>query len=430
MKNKSFIIKGDIIYSDTPEKLLAVKDGYLICKDGISGGVYKSLEEIPEIYRDCDLIDYSGKLVIPGLTDLHIHAPQYAYRGIWTDMELIDWLNFHTFPEESKYKDEDYAKRAYEIFVNDIKKTSTTRFCAFSTIHVNATEILMDVVEESGLKAYIGKVNMDRNSPDTLRESTEESYRNTLLWLEDTEKKGYKNVLPILTPRFIPSCTDELMTRLGEIIKDTGIALQSHLSENKGEIEWVGELCPDARFYGDAYDRFNCFGGEGNKTVMAHCVWSSDEEIGLMKKNGVFVAHSPSSNSNIASGIAPVRKFMEAGLNLGLATDVAGGTTLSVMRIMTDAIQVSKLYWRLVDDTKKPLTFPEAFYLATEGGGAFFGKAGSFREGFELDAVVLSEDNIPTVLSDLSLCERLERYVYISGEMPVEHKFVAGEMLF
>ena len=155
MKNKSFIIKGDIIYSDTPEKLLAVKDGYLICKDGISGGVYESLEEIPEIYRDCDLIDYSGKLVIPGLTDLHIHAPQYAYRGIWTDMELIDWLNFHTFPEESKYKDEDYAKRAYEIFVNDIKKTSTARFCAFSTIHVEATEILMDMVEESVLRRAV-----------------------------------------------------------------------------------------------------------------------------------------------------------------------------------------------------------------------------------------------------------------------------------
>lgn len=430
MNKKSFIIKGDIIYSETPERLNTFKDGYLVCCDGISMGVYESFLQLPEMYKGYELIDYSGKLVIPGLTDLHIHAPQYAFRGIWTDMELIDWLNFHTFPEEAKYKDEAYAERAYEIFVNDIKRTATTRFCAFSSIHVRATEILMDMVEESGLKAYIGKVNMDRNSPDILRESTEESLRNTLLWLENTEKKGYRNVFPILTPRFIPSCTDELMLRLGAIIKDTGLPLQSHLSENKGEIEWVGELCPDARFYGDAYDSFHCFGDSGNKTVMAHCVWSSDDEIELMKKNGVFVAHSPSSNSNIASGIAPVRKFLDSGLKVGLATDVAGGTALSVMRIMTDAVQASKLYWRLIDDTKKPLTFPEVFYLATEGGGAFFGKTGSFKKGFELDAVVLSEDNIPTVLSGLGMEERLERYVYISGEMPVEHKFVAGEMLF
>ncbi len=430
MKDNSFIIKGDIIYSKDRDKLASFKDAYIVCDNGISGGVYERSEDIPEKYRDLRIVDHSGKLVIPGMTDLHLHAPQYGFRGLWGDMELLDWLNIHTFPEESKYADPEYAMEAYKIFINDMKSGATARFCAFSSIHVPATELLMDLTEESGLKAYIGKVNMDRNSPESLCESTEGSYEDTLRWLRDTREKQYENVKPILTPRFIPSCTDELMVKLGELIKETGLPLQSHLSENKSEISWVKELCPESHFYGDAYDRFHCFGDLGNRTIMAHCVWSSDEEIRLMKKNGVFIAHSPSSNTNIASGIAPVRKYLEEGLNVGLATDMSGGTTASILRIITDAIQVSKLYWRLVDDRRKPLTFPEAFYLGTMGGGAFFGKVGSFDAGYEFDALVLSDEDLPTPVKGLSPEERLERYCYIAGERPVLHKFVNGKQLF
>ena len=430
MKDNSFIIKGDIIYSKDRDKLVSFKDAYIVCDNGISGGVYERPEDIPEKYRGLGLIDHSGKLVIPGMTDLHLHAPQYGFRGLWGDMELLDWLNIHTFPEESKYADPEYAMEAYKIFINDMKSGATARFCAFSSIHVPAAELLMDLTEESGLKAYIGKVNMDRNSPESLCESTEGSYEDTLRWLRDTREKQYENVKPILTPRFIPSCTDELMVKLGELIKETGLPLQSHLSENKSEISWVKELCPESHFYGDAYDRFHCFGHLGNRTIMAHCVWSSDEEIRLMKKNGVFIAHSPSSNTNIASGIAPVRKYLEEGLNVGLATDMSGGTTASILRIITDAIQVSKLYWRLVDDSRKPLTFPEAFYLGTMGGGAFFGKVGSFDAGYEFDALVLSDEDLPTPVKGLSPEERLERYCYIAGERPVLHKFVNGKQLF
>ncbi len=427
----SFILKGDIIYSKNREELSAFPDSYLVCRDGISEGVYKELSDIPETYKSLKLIDFSGKLIIPGMSDLHLHAPQYGFRGLWGDMELLDWLNIHTFPEEARYAEVPYAKRAYEIFIKDMLTTSTTRFCAFSSIHREATELLMDLTEESGLKAYIGKVNMDRNSPDYLCETTEESFEETLRWLSDTRERHYKNVLPILTPRFIPSCTDELMKKLGGLIEETGLPLQSHLSENKSEIDWVKELCPESSCYGDAYEGFGCFGSHGNKTIMAHCVWSGDEEIELMKKNGVYIAHSPSSNTNIASGIAPIRKYLELGLNLGLATDMSGGTTNSIIRIMTDAISVSKLYWRLCDESKKPLTFPEAFYLATLGGGSFFGKVGSLEKGYEFDAVVLDDSELETPMEGrLSLTERLERYCYIAGERPVEHKFVAGQMLF
>lgn len=141
----------------------------------------------------------------------------------------------------------------------------------------------MDLMEETGLKTMIGKVNMDRNSPDYLREQgAEESEQETLLWLKETGSK-YENVKPILTPRFIPSCTDDLMERLGRLQKEQGLPVQSHLSENQGEVKWVKELCPASEFYGDAYDQFGLF-GENGKTVMAHCVSSSEEEIELIKK--------------------------------------------------------------------------------------------------------------------------------------------------
>lgn len=430
MKNNSFIIKGDIIYSKSKKELSWYKDGYLVCEDGVSRGVYGDLSDIPESCRTLPIEDHTGKLVIPGMTDLHLHAPQYGFRGLWGDMELLDWLNIHTFPEEARYADSAYAKEAYAIFVDDMLHTATTSFAAFSSIHVPATELLMDLTEESGLRAYIGKVNMDRNSPDELREITEGSFSETLRWLSDVKERNYQNVRPILTPRFIPSCTDELMEKLGELIRETGLPLQSHLSENRSEISWVKELCPWSQSYGDAYEHFHCLGDLGNRTIMAHCVWSGDQEVELMKKNGVFIAHSPSSNNNIASGIAPVRKYLEKGLNVGLATDMSGGTTASILRIMTDALTASKLYWRLVDETAKPLTFPEVFYLGTVGGGAFFGKTGSFEEGYAFDAVVLSDEDLRTPLKDrLDPAERLERYCYVAGERPVDHKYVSGRKL-
>ena len=330
-----------------------------------------------------DFIDADNDLVVPGLVDLHIHAPQFAFRGTNMDLELMDWLNTYTFPEESKFSDLSYADKVYSYFTNAIKKSATTRLVAFSSLHVEGTLLLMDKLERIGIRGYVGKVNMDRNSPDTLREeSAEKAAENTEKWLEECEKRNYKYIKPILTPRFVPSCTDELMEKLSLIRKKWRLPVQSHLSENMGEVEFVKELAPWSKFYGDAYDRFGLFGGEDG-CIMAHCVLSGEEEIELMKKNGVFVAHCPESNENIKSGIAPIRKYIEKGINVGMGSDIAGGTTESIFDAIVDAVKVSKLYWRLVDDSVEPLSFSDAFYLATKGGGAFFGKVGSFEKGYD-----------------------------------------------
>ena len=422
---KNYILKGHICYSESSDKIRICPQSYLVCVDGRSAGVYS---EIPEQYQGLPVEDFGDKLIIPGMVDLHLHAPQFSFRGIGMDMELLDWLNTYTFPEESKYAELEYADRAYSQFAAHMRRSATTRACAFATLHVPATELLMEKMDETGLVTYVGKVNMNRNCPDFLREKDAPSaIEDTERWICETQSR-FAYTRPIITPRFIPTCTDELMRGLRPLVEKYNLPVQSHLSENYGEIAWVRELCPTAKFYGDAYDSFGLFGGD-HPCIMAHCVHSGEAEIELMRKNGVFIAHSPMSNSNLASGISPVGLYLSEGLNVGLASDVAGGETENMFRVMDDALRVSKLRWRLVDQSVKPLTVDQAFYLATLGGGRFFGKVGSFAEGYELDAIVLDDEKIEHP-QELNVRSRLDRSLYLADERYIVAKFVAGRRLF
>ena len=426
-----FVLKGNICYSESKNELITRENAYVVCVGGKSKGVFS---ELPQQYAVLPLKDYGDCLIVPGMIDLHIHAPQYAFRGMCMDLELMDWLNRYTFPEEAKYMELEYAERAYAIFVNALKASATTRAVVFATRHRPATELLMKLMEESGLASYVGKVNMDREAAEVLvEESAAASASETVQWIEAVKEK-YTNTKPILTPRFIPCCSDTLMEHLRQIQMAYGLPVQSHLSESPGEIDFVHFLRPDNAFYGEAYNDYDLFGKNKDnqtdvKTVMAHCVWSTDEEIDLMRKNGVFVAHCPASNMNLSSGIAPIRKYLDLGMNIGLGTDVAGGHSDSIFRAITDAIQVSKMYWRYVDQTMKPITFPEAFYMATLGGGAFFGAVGSFAEGYAFDAVVL-DDTALVHPQELSVSERLERAVYLGLDTHgIRAKYVNGEKI-
>lgn len=420
------VLKGNIVYSKNLSEWEICEHGYLVYNEGIVQGVY---EELPEQYANEEIEDYGDKLIIPGLVDLHVHAPQYAFRGLGMDMELLDWLETNTFPEEAKMADVLYARESYKIFVDSLKKSATTRACIFATVHRRATLLLMSMLEASGLATMVGKVNMDRNCPDYLKEEDSEwSAWETVEWIKDVKHSKFKNTLPILTPRFIPSCTDELMEKLKMVQVRYELPVQSHLSENPGEIAWVKELCPWSEFYGDAYDVFGLFGVD-SKTVMAHCVYSSEAEIERIKENGVYIAHCPESNINLSSGIAPIRRYLDEGIHVGLGSDVAAGSTENMFTAMAYAIQASKLYWRLKDDTKKPLTAQEAFYLATKGGGEFFGKVGSFEEGYEMDAVVLDDSRLEHP-QELGIKERLERMIYFAGDREVCAKYVKGKKIY
>ena len=426
--NNSFVIKGNICQTINPKELDLHKDAFVVCENGVSKGVFNNL---PDKYANLPVYDYGNALIFPGMVDLHVHAPQYAFRGMCMDLELMDWLNSYTFPEEEKYENLEYAKKAYSMFVNALKSGATTRSCIFATRHRYATELLMELMEESGIVSYVGKVNMDREASEALTEkSADVSAFDTFGWINAVKDK-YENTKPILTPRFIPCCTYKLMEELREIQMAYGLPVQSHLSESKSEIDFVKFLRPQNPFYGDSYNEYDLFGKNDDintdvKTVMAHCVWSTDDEVELMKKNGVFVAHCPASNMNLTSGIAPIRKYFDLGLNIGLGSDVAGGHTDSIFRAITDAIQQSKMYFRMVNESYKPLVFSEAFYLATKGGGKFFGKVGSFEEGYEFDAVVM-DDSVLVHPQPINLAERMERAVYLGlDEKNITAKYVRG----
>ena len=425
--NSSFVIKGHICHTPEANRMEIRENACVVCEAGVCRGVF---DAVPERYGALDVIDCRGMLVMPGMVDLHTHAPQYAFCGTGMDYELLTWLIRVTFPEELKYADAEYAAAAYDRFAQMMAHSATTRAVIFGTRHAEATLMLMDRMEKSGLVSYVGKVNMDRCEPMELAEpSAAEAAADTRRFIEGSLRRGYRRTRPIVTPRFVPSCSDALLAALGELRRTYGLPVQSHLSENPDEVELVRELAPWSAFYGDVYDHYGLFGGDCN-TVMAHCVHSVPQEVQRLRDNGVWVAHCPSSNMNLGSGIAPIRRYMEQGLRVGLATDVAAGTSPSMFRATTDAIQLSKLYRRCVDGNAGTLTFPEGFYLATKGGGSFFGKVGSFEEGYAFDALVL-DDSAGAPGGAMSVRDRLERAFYLELDRNcIVMKFADGERIF
>lgn len=420
----SFVLKGHICHTPEAGRLVIRENAFLVCEAGVCRGVFDAL---PERWRGLERIDCPDRLILPGLVDLHAHAPQYAFCGTGMDEELLPWLLNVAFPEESRYADAAYAEKAYGIFAEKLRKSATTRAVLFGTLHTPATLILMELMEKTGLVSLVGKVNMDRRGPYTLQEAdARTAAEDTRRFIEASLRRSWRRTRPIITPRFVPSCTDELMAALGALRREYDLPVQSHLSENPDEVATVQALAPWSAFYGDVYDRFGLFGGEG-RTVMAHCIYSPPQEVQRILDRGVWVAHCPSSNMNIRSGIAPVRRYLEKGIRVGLGSDVAGGSSISLFRAVTDAVQVSKLYWRYIDSRARPLTFAEGFYLASKGGGSFFGRVGSFEEGYAFDALVLN-DGVEPCARPLPVRERLERAFY--GELDragLEMKFVNGE---
>jgi len=415
----SVALKGNIIFCGEDRQLICRNNAYLVAREGKVAGVYPLL---PPEYARAPLRDYGGALIIPGLTDLHLHAPQYAFAGLGMDLELLPWLERCAFPEESRYADLDYAAAAYGRLVAALRKGFTTRLMIFATRHTPASLLLAELLHWSGLAAYVGRVSMDSRAPAVLKEgcaAAEEERR----FIEALLERGFPRVRPAVTPRFIPSCSPELLWELGRLAQEYRLPVQSHLGENRGEIRLVGSLYPEAPHYASVYDSYGLLGQ--TPTVMAHCVHCLPEELRLLAQRGVFIAHCPQSNLNLMSGAAPIRAYLDQGQRVGLGTDVAGGAHLSLFRAIQDAVAVSKLRKALLKPEEQPLALAEAFYLATRGGGAFFGSTGAFEAGYDLDALVI--DDGPVNTDDFTLEERLARAIYLLDENSLLAKYVEGE---
>uniref|UniRef100_A0A672N3D6 Amidohydrolase-related domain-containing protein n=1 Tax=Sinocyclocheilus grahami TaxID=75366 RepID=A0A672N3D6_SINGR len=300
------------------------------------------------------------EFLMPGMVDTHIHASQYSYAGTALDLPLLEWLNTYTFPVEAKYKDLDFANDVYTKVVRRTLKNGTTTACYFATIHTDASLLLGELADRFGQRALVGKVCMDYNS--------------------------YPNVKPVVTPRFAPSCSSSLLSELGEIANNNKLHVQSHISENKEEVELVKTLFPGCKSYTDVYLKHNLL---TDRTVMAHGCHLTDEELEIFRETGSAVSHCPNSNISICSGMLNVRNVLNHNVKLGLGTDVAGGYSPSMLDAMRRTLDTSKAL-TIQDPQHKTLSFEEVFRLATLGGSEALSlddQIGNFVVGKDFDAL-------------------------------------------
>ena len=413
------ILKGNIIFTQTPEKFQVYKDSYIVSIQGKVEGIYKVL---PKKYENCLIKDYGNRLIIPGFIDLHLHSSQFLQCGMSMDKKLLNWLKHYTFELEKDFENIQFAKDAYTSFADTLIKSGTLRACIFTTSSTKGTEILFEILKNKKIGAFVGKVEMDRNAPDSIIKTKDELIEGTEYLIK--KYMNEKLVKPIITPRFAPTCSEELLKKLGILAQKYNLPVQSHLDENVDEIKWVNNLFLKIKNYAEVYDTYGLFGQ--TPTVMAHCIYLDNDEIDLVKKNNVMLVHCPDSNINLRSGIMPVRKYLDMGIPIGLGSDIAGGHKIALNEVMVRAIQLSKIV-NISNPESKPLTIEEVFYLGTKGGGKFFGETGSFEEGFSMDALIIEDDIL--VSSRYSIEDRLEKFIYTGDDRNIYARYVEGKSL-
>ena len=414
------ILHGTIVHTPTKDVFDCHPDSYLISEDGKVTGIF---QELPEKYKNVPVLDYGNSLILPGLCDMHVHAPQFVYRGLGIDLQLMEWLDRYAFPTEARFADLSYARIYYEAFADALAKNGTTRAVIFGTLHAPATALLMEILEKKKIGAYVGKINMDTLSPDYLCETPEQSLADTRKWIEDT-KDQFRFVKPAVTPRFIPTCSTSVLEGLGKLAQEFDLPVHSHISEDLGEMSIVRDRYPQYDNDGDVYDHFGLL---TSHTVMAHFIYPTRHEMELIKERGVTIAHCPQSNGNVAAGIPPIRQMLDLGVKVGLGSDIAGGYSVSIFRAMSEAVYLSKLQWLRSEKKDSFLSVPESFYLGTKGGGQFFGKVGSFESGYEMDAIVIDDRSLCVPADRLSTEERVERVIHLSDDRNIIARFVSGE---
>ena len=241
------IYKGTLINPESPEDLIVKEHCLVAVEDGIIKGIYSEKDTLPEQYMNAEMVDFGDKLIIPAFSDLHIHAPQYAQRGTGMDCLLFDWLNRYTFPQESRFQNTDYARIIYAQVIRDFLTHGTMHVNLFSTIHYDACDLFFRMLEESGMYAFTGKINMDQNSPDFYVEDTDRSLEDTERFICEHSGSGFSGrVKNILIPRFAPTCSERLLKGLGKLAEKYDLGLHTHLVESRAEAEWSKELYPAA----------------------------------------------------------------------------------------------------------------------------------------------------------------------------------------
>ncbi len=398
------------------------EDGLLLVRDGRVAECGPATQILPKLPADVTHHDHSGRLIVPGFVDTHSHYVQ-------TDIiasdgnSLLDWLTHHTYPAERAFSDARHAAEVAAFYCDELLRNGTTTVLAFASAQPVSVDALFASARERRMRLITGKVMMDRNCPDYLRDDATSSYTDSLALIERWH--GVDRLAYAVTPRFAPTSTPAQMELAGRLFADhPGVYLQSHLAETRAETAWASELYPGARSYLDIYDRH---GQLGARAVFAHCLWLDDADRSRMAATGAAMSFCPSSNLFLGSGLFDLERARAFGVRVGLGTDIGAGTSPSLLRTLADAYKVLRL-------NGQALTAHDGFYLGTLGGARSLyldARIGNFEPGKEADFVVLDPQATPLLARRLaaatSLEERLFALMTLGDDRAVAETYLLGE---
>ena len=397
-------------------------DGGLVVDD--SEGVVLALGPFDSVKQSgAKIVDYSGTLLMPGLIDTHIHYSQLQVIGSYGE-QLLDWLNNYTFPAERAFHDEAHAAKMSEFFLDELLRCGTTTALVFGSVHKQSVEQFFEASHKRNTRMICGKVMMDRNAPDFLTDTPKSSYSESKTLIKTWHKKGRQ--LYAITPRFAITSTPEQLAAAGKLMKEfPDCYMQTHISENKDEVEFVQKLFPDALDYLDVYDKHNLL---GPRSVFAHGIHLLPREHARLRETQASVSFCPTSNLFLGSGLLNVAKLEEEKVIYSVATDVGGGTSMSMLQTLHEAYKVCQLNGHRLSPLK-------SLYLATLGNSKSLlleDKIGSFRVGNEADFIVLDFNSTPLMslkqASCNTLAEKLFAMIILGDDRAVKATYIAGTL--
>ncbi|MFU8646024.1 guanine deaminase [Lysinibacillus sp. RSDA_15] len=442
------IFKGTAFTSTSATEVQILKDYlFFINADGMiektvspEHADYQQLLTTYQHHKHFHQLD-EGQYFLPGFVDLHVHAPQWAQSGTALDIPLYDWLNTYTFPIESKFSDLAFAQEVYEDLVSTLLANGTTTSLYFATVHKEASILLAKICAEKGQRGLVGKVVMDdpEQNPHFYRDATTQTAladtEAFILAVKDLAKTTKQGVYPVVTPRFIPSCTDNALKGLGELAAKYNTHIQSHCSESDWEHGYVKE-----RFHKNDAEALHDFGLLGEKSVMAHCNFLSDDDARLFAETGTAIGHCPISNAYFANSVIPIARFHALGVDIGLGSDISGGFSPSLFENARQAVMSSRMLEDGVDTAivankrgvpNSRITINEAFYLATAGGGESLSlPIGRLQENYTWDVQIIDTKihsaKLPIFDSQEALHDIFQKIMYLVRPENIREVWVQG----
>lgn len=415
-------VRGEIVSFDddprrSPKALRHWPDGLVVIEDGriVAVGDVALPPGTP-------IDDWRGHLILPGFVDTHIHYPQTDVIASHGE-HLLGWLERYTFPAESRFGDPATARETARFFVDELLRNGTTTALVLATVHPESVDAIFEAASARRMRLAAGKVLMDRNCPEFLRDTAQSGYDDSLALIRRWH--GRQRLSYAVTPRFAPTSSEAQLEAAGRLCRENpGVLMHTHVAENRDEVAWVKQLFPAARSYLDVYERHGLLGA---RAVLAHGIYLDDADRGRLAATGAAIAHCPSSNLFVGSGIFDYAQAHAAGVRVSLATDVGGGTSFSMLRTMHEAYKVSQL-------AGEPLGPLDAFYLATLAGARALGMErdiGSCAPGREADLVVLDPKATPLMARRMGRAETLEERLFalmiLGDDRAVAATYILGE---